>query len=327
MNKEWTLLEKIPVEPDSRSTAKLRNDLRAEGYDLHIRSVQRILGDLSSKFPISCRQEGRGNCWYWLQDTKAKTLPSMPPSTALIMKLAEQHLEGLLPPKSRKALEPYFTIASDILGESALKTWYGCVRLLPSGLSLPIPNIDADVFNRVTDALIHGDQLDANYRPRGQDLRRYKSLNPLGLVLKDGITYLLATMSSHTEPVFEFALHRFTSVSSTEREAIRPPDFDIDEHIAGRKHFRYRVSNRPLAFKALVNGEVATHLAERPLSANQKITPAEEGCYRVSATVEDIHEFRWWLMAYGDKIEVLAPKRLRDEFVELAQRLHERYCQ
>lgn len=325
MNKQLTLLGKIPVAPDSRSTAELQDDLAAEGIELHIRSVQRTLNDLSCSFPISCRKEGQANHWYWMQGTKAKTLPSMPPNSALVMKLAEKHLEGLLPPKSRKAMEPYFAIASDILGESKLRDWYQRVRLLPSGVALPVPHIDEDVFNRITDALLYGVQIDANYRPRGRALKRYKAVNPLGLVLKDGITYLLATMSTHTEPVFEFALHRFTSVSSTEREAFRPPEFNIDDHIAGRKRFRYRVSNRPLGFKALVTGEVATHLEERPLSDNQVIRPVAEDQYRISATVDDIHEFRWWLLGYGDKIEVLSPKRLRDEFVQIAQNLHARY--
>lgn len=38
----------------------------------------------------------------------------------------------------------------------------------------------------------------------------------------------------------------------------------------------------------------------------------------LEATVPDDTQLRWWLKGFGDQVEVIGPKQLRDEFVELA---------
>ena len=45
----------------------------------------------------------------------------------------------------------------------------------------------------------------------------------------------------------------------------------------------------------------------------------------MSATVQDTAELRWWLLGYGDKVEVLSPAFLRDEFRAIADRLGQTY--
>ena len=36
-------------------------------------------------------------------------------------------------------------------------------------------------------------------------------------------------------------------------------------------------------------------------------------------------QLRWWLLGFGEYVEVIKPKALRDEFVETSQRLSEIY--
>jgi predicted DNA-binding transcriptional regulator YafY len=47
----------------------------------------------------------------------------------------------------------------------------------------------------------------------------------------------------------------------------------------------------------------------------------------VQATVADTQQLRWWLLGFGDKVEVLGPAGLRAEFAALAARLAARYGQ
>jgi predicted DNA-binding transcriptional regulator YafY len=37
---------------------------------------------------------------------------------------------------------------------------------------------------------------------------------------------------------------------------------------------------------------------------------------RLSATVADTAELRWWLLGFGEGVEVIGPKSLRNEFIE-----------
>jgi predicted DNA-binding transcriptional regulator YafY len=50
--------------------------------------------------------------------------------------------------------------------------------------------------------------------------------------------------------------------------------------------------------------------------------PDQSGWVRVQATVPDTAQLRWWLMGFGEGVEVLEPVSLRDEFVNMAQSLH-----
>jgi predicted DNA-binding transcriptional regulator YafY len=52
----------------------------------------------------------------------------------------------------------------------------------------------------------------------------------------------------------------------------------------------------------------------RSLSADQVITELDDERVLVRATVENTAALRWWLLGFGEFIEVLAPADLREEF-------------
>ena len=45
----------------------------------------------------------------------------------------------------------------------------------------------------------------------------------------------------------------------------------------------------------------------------------------VEDEVDDILEFRWWIRAFGDTVEVMKPKSLRKEFAEMSKRMSSQY--
>jgi predicted DNA-binding transcriptional regulator YafY len=51
----------------------------------------------------------------------------------------------------------------------------------------------------------------------------------------------------------------------------------------------------------------------------------KDGRVLLQATVLDTLELRWWLQGFGDKVEVLAPKALREEFRDAVQRMAKMY--
>jgi len=55
------------------------------------------------------------------------------------------------------------------------------------------------------------------------------------------------------------------------------------------------------------------------VSEDQTIEPQDDGREKLSATVKDSLELRWWLLGYADGVEVQEPEALRDEFVEIAK--------
>ena len=64
-----------------------------------------------------------------------------------------------------------------------------------------------------------------------------------------------------------------------------------------------------------------SHLYETPLTKDQDIRVTKDGFLKVKATVTDDMELRFWIRAFGDSVEVLKPKRLRDEFKQISKRM------
>ena len=66
------------------------------------------------------------------------------------------------------------------------------------------------------------------------------------------------------------------------------------------------------------------HLYETPISKTQKISK-RDGFLLVEDTVNDDMELRFWIRAFGEDVEVIRPKSLRDEFAQLSKRIGKKY--
>ena len=67
------------------------------------------------------------------------------------------------------------------------------------------------------------------------------------------------------------------------------------------------------------------HLPLHRLSARQTLRYCPDGRVRVTATVRDTLQLRWWLLGFGEQVEVIGPETLREEFAETAGEMHRLY--
>jgi len=69
-----------------------------------------------------------------------------------------------------------------------------------------------------------------------------------------------------------------------------------------------------IRLEAIFEAASADHLTETPLAADQTITRIDDSHVRLEAAVLDTPQLRWWLLGFGDNVEVVAPEGLRHEF-------------
>lgn len=143
-------------------------------------------------------------------------------------------------------------------------------------------------------------------------------------MFRDGIGYLLATANGD-DKVRQFALHRLIQTEPLATASRRPFDFDLDSYPYKESQFGYPVSTKNIHLKALFAEDAAFHLSERPLSKDQRLRHRKDGRVLVEATVRDTQELRWWLLGFGDGVEVIAPAHLRKEFVERVEMMKRLY--
>ncbi|MDP3817763.1 MAG: WYL domain-containing protein [Methylotenera sp.] len=146
--------------------------------------------------------------------------------------------------------------------------------------------------------------------------------HPLGIVQRGVVTYLIATLYDYTD-ILLFAVHRIQAAKVLDQPSNTPKDFDLKHYInQGALGFK---ENGLIKLEARFTLPAAEHLWETPLSLDQQIAPDQPGWVRLQATVPDTAQLRWWLMGFGNRLEVLEPASLQDEFSNMAQSLHHIY--
>ena len=306
--RQITMLGMIPRLPGKVSASQLKERLSSSGFEVDLRSVQRDLQKL--QIPMSLvRDLAKPAGWSYARTARPLVLPVLDAPSALTLNMIEQHLVPLLPRSLLRIWQPQFDEARRTLDSDKFGKWRRRVAMLPSGPArLPVV-IPDEVVEVVYNALLDGLQFEADYRAVGAKTERY-TFNPLGLVYREGVTYLVGTRegSGHI-PLF--ALHRMKNAVRSERPLHEPDGFNLQRYIEKEREFDWPVG-RQVKLKLRLGQTVKTFFEERPLSRDQQIKPipGRAGGHLI-ATVQDTMALRWWLMSFGASVEVLAPKSLR----------------
>ena len=67
--------------------------------------------------------------------------------------------------------------------------------------------------------------------------------------------------------------------------------------------------------------KVAHNVAEVHWHSTQKAIWNDDGSVSLEFRVDGINEISWWILGYGDQVQVLAPKQLRKKVVEIAKNM------
>lgn len=321
--RQWVMLGMIPRCPHKITTAQLRDKLDAHGYPVHVRTIQRDLNELSLIFGL-LSDELKPQGWSWQPTGKAFDIPSLDPALALAFRLAETYLKPLVPPRLYNTPAPGLaqgTLAGP--GGQPLQGWLDKVRVIPRGQPLLAPSIRDGVLETVCEALLQERCFQGRYRVRDAEQEKdYGVIHPLGLVLRDTIVYLVCTIWDYGE-VRQLALHRFLTVEPLDSPRQVPEGFSLESYIR-RGEFEYP-EGEPVRLEALFEPGAAYHLREAPLSEDQQLTDTGGEQVRLTATVKNTGQLRWWLLGFGDAVEVLAPAPLRRYLAETAAAMQARY--
>ncbi len=325
--RQWVMLRLIPRSPRSIGTQDIRNRLAEEGFAVDVRTIQRDLGKLSEIFPLTSEADGKALRWSWMSEAASLDIPGMDPSTALAFQLAAVYVTPLLPPTTLRHLNPYFQRARDVLASTRggnISIWPDKVCAIVRGPVLQAPTIVPSVQEAVYQALLIDRQLLVAYRRKAADRPKTYPVNPLGLVFRDGVVYLVCTVKRYAD-IRHLALHRMTSAMLLDEPVRRPEGFSLSRYVKDEQFFSYPVQGRSIRAELLFEREAAMHLAERPLSRDQRLIPQKDGRVLLRATVRDTLELRWWVQGFGDQVEVIAPASWRAEFAAMAHRLGNLY--
>jgi len=183
----------------------------------------------------------------------------------------------------------------------------------------PVPSLAT-----LADAVWSGLRVDIEY-DRGQTVSS-RFLDPLGLVLKAGVWYLVALAEGQPRT---YRVSRVRAATTLDERVERPPDFDLAtfwaessaayEREAARVDVTVRADPERLDHLRTAVGSQAVASAERIAVADP------DGWIRLRLRLDWPDEVPARLLAAGTSIEVLDPPDIRDRLSRIARRVADRY--
>lgn len=308
--RQWQILSRLST-GKWMGTRELQQQLQREGIETSLRTIQRDLNQIAQRFPIESNKTVPQG-WRWCSDAPIQSLPHMTSSQAVTFMMVEEHLKHLLPPSLVAEMNPWFDAARrSLLEQNHVKQWVNRVRIVPSSQPLIPPTVDQDAQQAIYEALLQDRQLECVYQSRSHASggKNY-TLNPLALVQKGAVIYLICTRHDKTA-IQTFALHRFRSAKVLDSRTVHQNDFHLDHYIeSGALGFRvdYQKPTENIELKLTMNANSVHFFEESALSRDQVIEKLTDNLYQVRATVPFTSQLVWWLRGFGRKILQIEPE-------------------
>lgn len=326
------------------TTQMIFKRLQGTAEEMDERSVQRVLALLGEAgFLETVNPDAKPLHWRWPKGRKFMTLPRLSDQEVLAFRLLELFLKPLLPRESYRALRPYFEIARGELDQMSfwapVKNWEAKVRVAPPAQPLlppePPPGLTGATVRQdwerqqeqiraaLLEALFENRQCTVEYQQLWRDEPARWTLHPLVYLQRGPAFYLLCTIDDYAD-VRQLAVHRMLSAQVLDQKASKPAGFDVDREVECCQGMGG--SGEPLRLVARFWKRAGLHLLETRLAADQVVGDEDDDHFRLTATVNDTAQLRWWLLSFGSKVEVLEPTELREEMANQAYWMNRMYA-
>jgi len=176
-----------------------------------------------------------------------------------------------------------------------------------------------DLFDRLAGAIAERRACRMAYISFHERKQIVTTVRPLRLVFFAQAWYLIAYSSAHKE-VRTFKLARVKSLSVTARTF---PDVDGEAALEDYFGDAWRMIPEGRLYKVHLHFSrmVAGNVAEVQWHRSQRVEWNDDGSAEFFATVDGLGEIAWWIMGYGDQVEVISPAPLRKRLADTAGRV------
>lgn len=310
LHRQWQMLKRVPRWPATITAWELAEQLRVDGYTVSKRTVERDLQTLSVMWPLTADESSKPFRWSFAKGATTHLLPGLDAEAAVALAMARQHVRDLLPQALRDRLEPLYAAADEVMAQLGWKRWVEATAFVPATLMLRPAPVDTDVMAVLQHAIACDLQVELLYRGKWEEQPSVRRVTPLGVLMRGATAYLVACKGIDSEPR-QYALHRIQSASCTQMPGTPPPGFDFQSY--ARSSEVNLVHCDKIELVLWFDPPAAEHLRETPLADDQDWRLLQDrGVVEVRATVADSDPLRWWILGFGDQVEVRSPSTLRN---------------
>ncbi len=143
-------------------------------------------------------------------------------------------------------------------------------------------------------------------------------LCPYHLMYHHRAWYVLGLSSLH-KSIRTFKLNRIRRLKVSDKVFVSGKTFNLADYLGSAWSMipEGRIYNIKLRFLLMV----AENVAEVQWHHTQKVTRNQDGSAILEFRVDGLGEISWWILGYGDQVQILAPKALRNKALKMAKNM------
>lgn len=176
-------------------------------------------------------------------------------------------------------------------------------------------------LKQIRHALLHQQRISIEYLPVGKKEPQTYRVDPYTLLFQKGGIYLLGYAHSRGA-LRTFAVERIRGVVPGDERFQIPEGFHPGQALESAFGL---VAENPMQVEVRFQAEVAHAIRDRVWHPTQEIVTEPDGSLFLRFTAGGKREILSWLLSYGDRVELLAPKELRQEMHEILQAAKQQY--
>ena len=143
-------------------------------------------------------------------------------------------------------------------------------------------------------------------------------LSPYHLLYNQRAWYVLGYSSLH-KSVRTLKLNRIKELKTSEQCFLGGENFNLQDYLG--KAWSMIPEGRIYNVKLRFLPRVANNVTEVQWHRTQEVTRSRDGSATVEFRVDGLGEITWWILGYGDQVQVLAPRALRKRVLETAENM------
>lgn len=173
-----------------------------------------------------------------------------------------------------------------------------------------------DNFSHLQRAIVNKRKVNLFYYSLSERKLIETELSPYHLMYNNRAWYVLG-FSGLRNSVRTFKLSRIRRLSVLDKRFIDGDDFDLTEYLG--RAWSMIPEGKIYHVKLRFLPKVANNVAEVRWHSTQRTSRNNDGSVTVEFRVDGLGEIKWWVLGYGDQVQVLAPAALRKRVIQAAR--------
>jgi len=179
-------------------------------------------------------------------------------------------------------------------------------------------NLLDKTFAQLQEAITKKRKVNVRYHSLFEDRIIDVELCPYHLLYNNPAWYVVGRSSVH-KSIRTIKFNQIKDLKITDKCFLGHENFNLSDYfgMAWSMITEGRIYNIKLRFLP----KVADNVAEVQWHSTQKVTRNSDGSVIMEFRVDGLGEITWWILGYGDQVQVLAPKVLREKILEAAKNM------